>query len=588
MHDGIVNINQAWARLIVEELARNGVRFCCVSPGSRSTPLALAAAACGKITVRVHFDERGAAFHALGHAAATRQPAALICTSGTATANYLPALIEAAQAHVPLIVLTADRPPELLDCGANQAVDQVRLYGAHIRWEALLPCPDARVTPEFVLSTVDQAVHRAMHAPQGPVHLNCMFREPLAPAPDGIDFARYSESLGAWKAGNRPYTQWERPVPELHDDAEGELLAMLGREQQGLLVVGRLDSDEARAAARRLAARLQWPVFADVTSGLRLGAGTGAAVAHYDALLLSEGFRKRCRPGTVLHVGGPLVSKRLIEHLASVRPAYVHVADHPLRQDPLHCVTRRVEADVAAFCRWVAANLPQDGNPAWLDPMQRADRAVSEALAAWERDEPALNEIAVARTVARLAPPDSGLFLGNSMPIRDMDAYADGGGPALYVAANRGASGIDGNIATAAGHAAARACPFTAVLGDLAVLHDLNSLALLASLRSPFALVAINNDGGGIFSFLPIAEHAEHFDTLFGTPHGMNFEHAARQFGLGYARPRDRASFERVYRDAFATDSPVLIEVPGDRAENLRLHRALQARLTAAADSACR
>lgn len=588
MIENAPNINQIWARLAVEELVRNDAAMFCISPGSRSTPLALAVAAHPNARAVVHFDERGAAFHALGWASAVRKPAVLICTSGTAATNFLPAVVEAAQSRVPLLVLTADRPPELLDCGANQAIDQMRLFGRYTRWDCQLPCPDPHVPPEFVLTTVDQAVYRALHAPAGPVHLNCMFREPLAPTPDGGDYGTYLAPLRGWLDGGTPYARWERPVHGMQNQTESELLAALGRVTRGLLLVGRLATSEETQTARQLAQRLGWPVFADVASGLRLGGDTGTGIVYYDQLLLSEVFRRYCTPELVLHLGGALTSKRLMEHLAALRPEYVLVADHPHRQDPLHRVTRRIEADIGAFCRRLGVLLPAGGKSDWIDGMRQADAAARDVLEAWGRENAETDEILLARDVSRLAPDGSVLFLGNSMPIRDMDMYGVAGGPGLNTSVNRGASGIDGNIATAAGYAGALGAPATAIIGDLAALHDLNSLAFLRGLERPFVLVVVNNNGGGIFSFLPIAQHGAHFEALFATPHGMTFEHAARQFGLGYARPADRKSFERVYRDATAFAGAVIIEVTTQRDDNVRRHRALQSRIAAAVDAVFR
>lgn len=464
----------------------------------------------------------------------------------------------------------------------------MRLFGRYTRWDGVLPCPDAQVPAEFVLTTVDQSVHRALRSPAGPVHLDCMFREPLAPTPDEADYSAYLEPLRGWTTGNNPYTRWERPVFDLQDHAESELLTRLSRVTRGLLVIGRLDTPAESRAARQLAQRLGWPVFADVGSGVRLGEASATAVTHYDQLLLSEAFRRHCSPEIVLHLGGPVTSKRLFEHLAAVRPEYVLTADHPYRQDPLHHATHRIETAIAAFCRWLAASFSGGANSAWLDPMLHANRAVVEQIDTWARENAGIDEILVAHDVSRLAPDGSALFLGNSMPIRDMDMYGMHGGPNLIIAVNRGASGIDGNIATAAGHADALSAPMTAIIGDLAVLHDFNSLAFLRGLTRPFVLVIINNDGGGIFSFLPIAQHAEHFEALFGAPHGMTFEHAARQFGLGYARPADRKSFERVYKDATTLTGAVIIEVTTQRADNLRRHRTLQSRIGDAVDAAFR
>jgi 2-succinyl-5-enolpyruvyl-6-hydroxy-3-cyclohexene-1-carboxylate synthase len=313
------NINQLWATLLIEELVRNGITRFVLSPGSRSTPLTTAVAQHPKTNNTVHYDERGAAFYALGHAKATGNPTALLCTSGTATANYLPAIIEASESRIPLIVLTADRPPELLDCEANQAIDQQDLYKNYTRWATTLPCPDPAIDPAVLLTTVDQAVYRAQRAPRGPVHLNCMFREPLAPTPDASIPNAYCDTLTQWTNTDAPYTQYHLPKVSLFTEEQGAFIQTITNAQRGWLVVGELTSEAETEAAQALANALQWPVFPEVTSGLRLTTGAPAPVLHYDAILRNFDSDDRPTPDLVLHIGGPLVSKELPAFISSHR-----------------------------------------------------------------------------------------------------------------------------------------------------------------------------------------------------------------------------------------------------------------------------
>ncbi|HPO12741.1 MAG TPA: 2-succinyl-5-enolpyruvyl-6-hydroxy-3-cyclohexene-1-carboxylic-acid synthase [Candidatus Hydrogenedentes bacterium] len=581
MLDNAPNINHLWAGLLVEELARGGVCCFCISPGSRSTPLAMAAARHPRVPSVVHFDERGAAFHALGWASATGKPAVLICTSGSATANFWPAVVEASMSGVPLILLTADRPPELLDCGANQAIDQIRLYGEYVRWSFTLPCPDPEIPPGMVLTTVDQALYRAQHPPAGPVHLNCMFREPLAPLlKDQEQIKACMETLSKWRHAQAPFTSFRIPNIRLKTEDDLALLNLLNDVKRGLLVVGRLRTAKESEAARLLAETLQWPVFPDVCSGVRLAGATKAPyVAHYDQLLLSDTFQRECTPEFVLHLGGAITSKRLQEHLARLRPEYMLVNAQPFRQDPFHQVTHRVEMGITGFGKWLTPSVRDIGAPSWGKDFSEYSQRISRQVDDWLNEASALSEIAVARLVSRQRPAGSIVFLGNSMPIRDMDMYGAPDGPEGLVVANRGASGIDGNIATAAGYANALQTPVTAVIGDLAALHDLNSVSLLRASAAPVILVVVNNNGGGIFSLLPIAEYEENFEKCFGTPHGLTFEEAARMFGISYACPDSQELFAQAYGQAIAKGSSSLIEVRTDRAENVRAHRELQAAL---------
>ncbi|HYE95090.1 MAG TPA: 2-succinyl-5-enolpyruvyl-6-hydroxy-3-cyclohexene-1-carboxylic-acid synthase [Rubricoccaceae bacterium] len=579
------NRNALWAGLLVEELVRQGVGLFCLAPGSRSAPLAWAVVTNPRARALVHFDERGAAFAALGFARATGQPACWITTSGTAVANGLPAAVEASADGVPLLLLTADRPPELRDTGANQTIPQPGLFGAFARWSFDLPAPSADVDPAFVLTTAAQAVHRT-RSPAGPVHVNAMFREPLAPEPDGTNAARVLAPLDGWIASGEPYTRYEPAPSEGPQPMLEGLAARLEGVEQGLVVLGKTDDPAVGPAAARLAEALGWPLLPDVGSQARLGPALSNAIAHYDLALGSPSFAEGNRLEAVLHVGGRVTSKRLLQAIEAARPeVYVVVRPDPERYDPAHRVTHRLQAEPAALCEGLARELIPAGETGWLRAWKAADRASAGALEAYFVFEAALSEPGVARAVSALTPDGHGLVVASSMPIRDLDAYAMIGGPRLRVAANRGASGIDGTVATAAGFARGLGRPTTLLLGDLALLHDLNSLALLRR-GPPVTLIAVNNDGGGIFSFLPIAQHEAHFEDLFGTPHGLGFEDAARLFGLGYARPATPDAFSRAYREALESGRSTLIEVRTDRRANVALHRELNAAVARAVDEA--
>jgi len=567
--------NLLWATLIVEELVRNGVGFFCVAPGSRSTPLVAALASNEKTENLVHFDERGTAFAAVGYARATGLPAAWITTSGTAVANGLPAVVEAATDGVPMILLTADRPPELRQTGANQTIDQPDIFGDYVRWRFDLPAPEESMDPAMVLTTIDQAVYRARRAPSGPVHLNLMFREPFLPDPD-----EYLDKLPApacWQKSGEPYTRYAATKPSVDPDEVERLWEALRPVERGLVVAGRLPSRKQGEAVLRLADGLGWPLLPDVGSQIRLGTASRNLVPLYDALLASDRFKEEHAPEAVLHVGGRAVSKRLDQFLAQRRPdPYVVVRENPFRLDPGHRVTHSVEADVLAFCAALTQaaerrSLAGDASwtAGWRAASEQADSHLDRVFAGTRE----LNEPLVARLVSRHVPERDGLCVASSMPIRDVDTFAAPDGAPVPVAANRGASGIDGTVASAAGFARGLGRPLTLLIGDLALLHDLNSLAMLRDL--PVVVVVLNNDGGAIFSFLPVARHKEFFEPYFGTPQGLSFEHAAAMFGLGYERPRSATEFVEAYRAAYVRNGPTLIEVRTDREENLEVHRRL-------------
>ena len=589
------NVNHLWATLLIEELVRNGIDTFCVAPGSRSTPLVVAVARHTRARSIVHYDERGAAFHALGYGRATGVPAVVLTTSGSALANVWPAVVEASLERIPLLVLSGDRPPELQDVGANQTMDQVKFFGGYAEWSATLPCPSTSIDPAVVLTTVDQAVSRCRGPSGGAVHINCMFREPLAPTEQEEDFDAYLEPVRAWRDAGHAYTRYERAPARPGPVALDEVAALVARRPRGLLVAGRLADPAARAAAADFAEALGWPLLADVTSGLRLDSGPGTAVPYHDILLGSKEFMQRHPIEAVIHVGGRLTSRRLMDHLEAVRPKdYVVVDDHPDRQDPIHRATRRLQFPVAEFCkafREVIENVGEAGKaveaevaggPAgtgdvhWLASWQQASEHVGRRLEENFSQDQTLSEPKVASLVSRHIGAGEGLYLASSMPVRDMDTFGCPRPEPVVVGANRGASGVDGTIATATGFARGLGRRVTLMIGDVAFLHDLNSLRLLRTLDTPLVIVVLNNDGGGIFSFLPIAGFSDVFEHYFGAPHGMTFEHAAALFDVEYVRPSTADEFVDAYEQGRRRSGPTVIEVQTARQDNYDLHVSLR------------
>ncbi len=595
--------NRLWAALIIEELVRNGVNFFFAAPGSRSTPLVAAIAENPRAEAIIHYDERGTSFAALGCARATGSPAAWVTTSGTAVANGLPAVVEASVDDVPMLLLTADRPPELRKTGANQTIEQPGIFGAYTRWSFDLPAPDLSVDAASVLTTVDQAVHRAGRTPSGPVHMNMMFREPFLPDDENTE-PELPLHLEHWRGSDAPFTKYSPTKPSVDEAEVEEIWSELRGVERGLVVAGRLSSREEGEAAVRLAKSLGWPFLPDIGSQVRLGGGSEMAVPNYDILLADEALASNA-PEAVIHVGGGFVSKRLSQYIARHRPkAYIVVKESPSRLDANHIATRSVESDVAALCDSLSKRAADDGREgarggAWREASKEAEIRIEEAAAkdglespwasmwrgasgkAARRVEEAarkaeeISEPFVARSISRLIPDGHGLVVASSMPVRDMDSYAVSDRACVPVAANRGASGIDGTVATAAGFARGTGGPATLVIGDLALLHDLNSLAMLRGL--PVTVVAVNNNGGGIFSFLPVSRQEKFFEEYFGTPQGVGFENAAAMFGLGYENPKDMRGFEEAYRGAASGDVPCLIEIRTERGENVVFHRDLLA-----------
>ncbi len=572
------NITQLWANLIVEELVRNGVDYFCLSPGSRSAPLAVAVAENPRAKSFVHFDERGLGFHALGYVSATRKPCAVITTSGTAAANLFPAIIEASKKKLPLIILTADRPPELRATGANQTIDQIKIFGEYVRFFFDLPCSTIDIPPSFVLTTIDQAVFRANGELKGPVHINCMYREPLLasrdrPWPVPADLKR-------WQNSRTPYTSYVTAEKKPGVDTVNELVQKIRGIKQGIIVVGKLAGQREQQSVLALAEKVNWPIFPDVTSGLRLGCRHKNVIHYFDQILsIGTGFKPV--PTGVLHLGGRMTSKRWYDYIERSKPSqYITVLDHPLRNDPLHGVTLRVQACVDDFCSALTKKITSGGTNPFLAQLQGVNRKIDDIIEEYFNRDPELSEAAAARLISKHIPSGDGLFLGNSLPIRHMDMYADPRGNPVAISANRGASGIDGIVASACGFAAGLQKRVTLLVGDLALLHDLNSLAMLKSASRPLIIVALNNDGGGIFNFLPIAQFKNGFEKFFGTPHGLTFEGAAQMFDLNYTRPASKEEFVRMYKIALKGRTSTLIEITSDRGQNVALLKGLQEKLS--------
>lgn len=581
MNSSSKSIQAVWCDLIAEELARLQSPCICMSSGARSGLLAVALVRHPELECVMHVDERASAFHALGVARATEHPAVWVTTSGTAVANGLPAVVEAAQDGIPLLLLTADRPPELRDTGANQTILQSGLFAPYTRWQVDVPCPDAAISPAYILSVLDHAQARALGPNPGPVHLNLMFREPLTAKSDHLDTAEYLEPVERWTKGQAP---WSRQAPaRLHmtDEEQAALAERITQAQNAVLCVGRLQSREEQEAAYELAQQLDVPVIADIGSGLRLDASILQLIPYADSVLLGI---TDFAPDLILHIGGSFVSKRIQAWMDSTQALVVRIKTHPRKEDPHHRADWIVEGDLMAWVRDVSRREISSPPAADLHAWREASKTVKAILEAHEQSGADLDEVFVAAEVARLRPSRCGLFLGNSMPIRDMDMFAgvhDDPGP---VVTNRGASGIDGCLSTACGWARGAQQPVIAVLGDLALLHDLTALEYVRRSPVPVTVVVVNNNGGGIFSFLPAAIEVEDelFERCFGIPHDMNFSAAAQQFGVAYANPSTRSEFIETLSAAFAGERSLLIEVHTDRAGNVDLHRQLQAQIVAA------
>jgi 2-succinyl-5-enolpyruvyl-6-hydroxy-3-cyclohexene-1-carboxylate synthase len=560
-----VNPSTAFGVAFTDELIRCGLREVVLAPGSRSTPLAMAfyeTARQQRLRLHVRIDERSASFTALGLAKASRRPVAVLCTSGTAAANFHPAVIEADESGVPLIVLTADRPPELRGIGANQAIDQIKLYGAAVRWFCEAGVPEARPgAVGYWRSLACQAWAYAAGAAGGlggPVHLNLPFREPLVPG-GGEEWPEPLEG----RPGGQPWTRF----PE-QDAARGAL--ELPWTERGVVVCG--DGDYDALALVELAGQAGWPVLAEPSSGARRGPG---ALSAYQYLLATPEFVREHQPDLIVSAGRPGLSRAQLAFLKN-GPALRHVvvAPGPGRwADP-----QRAATDVAPALRITGTRGGAGSPEGWLERWQRADQAARRAVDALLDHDEELTEPRLARDLASALPEGSLLWCGSSQPVRDIDLgllpRAD-----LRVLASRGTSGIDGTTSSAIGAALAHGGPAFALIGDLAFLHDAAGLALGPDEPRPdLCLVVVNNDGGGIFSALEQAAFAGPFERLFGTPHGTSLQHLAAAFGLPYQRLEQPGDLTKALQGTGLR----IVEAQTSRAAGTELRASLRAAAAAA------
>ncbi len=551
MSQSQATLNRIWAQTMLEELSRLGVRHVCIAPGSRSTPLALEAKAQSKFTLHRHFDERGLGFLALGIAKRTAQPVAVIVTSGTAVANLLPATAEAGLTREKLVLLTSDRPVELVGCGANQAIDQLGIFSTHVTRSLALPSPSISVPLAWLLTSVDDALHQQARL-GGAVQINCPYPEPLYSDNDRSAFAAYLKPLERWQQSGVSYTA---------QTALKDCLPALSAEQtkrRGLIILGSVSLHEAQQGLA-LAQRLGWPVLCDPQSGV------GSPWAHFDLWMQhAQGMALLEQTELVIQLGSRLLSKRLNQWLAkqllSSDVEYLYVSPHAQRDNPAHLPQTHLHGAIRPWLeqclvqlpeRLPAAVAPQYG---WADALKPLAAQIGQLAVG---DGGALSEISVARQASKL-PNHVDVFVGNSLFVRLLDMFAVW--PGLQVFSNRGASGIDGLIATAAGVQRGHSQPMVVFIGDTSLLYDLNSLALLRSPAAPVVVVVLNNDGGAIFDLLPVP--AQQRVELYQMPHGLNFEHAAKQFELDYYRPSGLADYQHAVDEHLrAGQGTLVIEV---------------------------
>ncbi len=529
----------------------------------------------------MHVDERCAAFFALGLARGLGEPVALLCTSGTAAANFYPAIIEAKSDSVPLLVLTADRPPELRDVGAAQTIDQNRLYGSYPKWFVEVALPgDSPELIRYARTLAGRAVATAKQSPAGPVHLNFPLREPLIPE----SASPVSESIGA-RADQTPWVRVSEAPRAMDDEALSRISERLSSAGRPLIVCGPQYDPELPSALSKLAINAGAPILADPLSQLRWGKHDRTRVIdRYDAMLRDSRFADSVDPDLILRIGGTPTSKTTLQFLSRSRAVQI-VIDEAKWPDPTLMAAEVIHANPRIACEQLASRVSVNGDAEWLNRWRDSNKAASDAL---EQYTCSLSEPFEGRALAdvmSVASEGATVFVSSSMPVRDLDAFGGASQKGIAAISNRGANGIDGVISTALGVAAVSRGALVLVIGDLAFYHDMNGL-LAAKLHDLNAtIVILNNDGGGIFSFLPQAVHHQHFEQLFGTPHGLDFAPAASMYGANYARALDSASLQKALSYAMGGKGLHIIELRTDRDRNVTLHRDAWAAVSAALET---
>ncbi|MBX3012201.1 MAG: 2-succinyl-5-enolpyruvyl-6-hydroxy-3-cyclohexene-1-carboxylic-acid synthase [Caldilineaceae bacterium] len=570
-----VNPNLQWADLFVSELAACGLPAVCIAPGSRSTPLTLAFARQPAIKSYLLLDERSAAFFALGLALATNRPVALVCTSGTAAAEFHAAIIEAYQSQVPLLILTADRPHEVRYSGANQTIDQVKMYGDHVLWSFDLSVPQANapaLTIRALKTLASRAYGMADGVVKGPVHLNFPFRQPLEPA---------TPPLPAAPILVQPTVRIERGVVAPMPQQVAALATIINQSERGLIVCG--PGCPGGAFPAQVAAFAQasgYPLIADPLSGIRFGPAvtSGLVLGGYESYL-QGGQAPWERPDVVIRFGAVPTGKWINSYLSNSDPAHlIHIRENGVWADDSHLVTYFLQADPATVCAQVTAELAPRPLSAWAEAIQGTEATCQQVSHAYCQEH--FFDGAVVAAVVAALPAGARLMIGNSLPVRHLDQLGTPTARALTVYGNRGASGIDGVTSTALGIAATSNAPLVLLTGDVAFYHDMNGLlAIKQQGLTNVTIVLLNNNGGSIFRRLPIAKFEPEFTPFFLTPHDLDFSHVAQLYGLHHLRASDPETFRAALQQSLDGQTPTLLEVQTDGAADYDQQQALTQQL---------
>lgn len=537
------NINLLWASLFIEELIRHGIKDFCIAPGSRSTPLTLAAATHPQTTTHTHFDERGLGFLALGLSRASQKPVVVISTSGTAVANLYPAVIEAKQSAVPLIILSADRPPEFMNCGANQVIEQHHIFAHYPIFFAQISTPTTQIKANYLLTTIDQGLIKQTNDP-APIHFNLAFSEPLYPQKVQINYQEYLKPLKSWLTSKRVFTNYKEQQIKLAPQVENSL-----QNKKVLVVIAHTQNREEAQAIAKFSQTYHYPLLADIQSSI---CQVKNNLFYYDLLLINNCFKKRLNEADIIiQFGDQLISNRLSQFINQFQGDYWLIKEGYQRIDPDHNVTTRFSLPIK---QWIKQHHTSAIDKNWLTKLQQMNLQLSGNTLRPFLKQQDFSEISVIDSLDKMLPINTSLFIGNSMPIRLCDILMHKNKTQVF--SNRGASGIDGLLASAIGIAKNSTQSCTLLIGDTSFLYDLNSLALLKQLNSPFIIIVINNDGGSIFNLLAVPEMQK--EDFYQLPHGLTFADSCKQFSIDYYQPRQLDEFKEHYQKALKSSCSMI------------------------------
>lgn len=575
-----INRNSLWTETFVRELSALGVKYACISPGSRNTPLTLAFAQNKQIKSFVHIDERSGAFFALGLAKGSSTPVALVCTSGTAVAEFYPAIIEAYQQRIPLIICTADRPPELIDVGANQTINQNNIYRNHIRWffDVGLPEPIARRI-KHIKSIARRAYSESFLISRGPVHLNFPFRKPFEPESYTDEISEDIIRLAEYVNGNKK-DLFKEDEQDFHSSKWFlEILSHLKKEEKGIIVAGPENYNSSfHNTVYELSEYLGYPILADGASQLRFGNGNKVnVISNYEAFLRSEFFTKEHSPKVILQFGRTVTSKALDEYLEKQSAVRFMINDFGDWFDPSNKAAAALACKPYIFCLKMIEEIRKSSSPRkdskWLNDFISADISSRKVKRKIIESSSFPNESRVIKEILNAVPQNVQIMISNSMPIRDFDYFASKCEKEITVFNNRGASGIDGITSTALGIASSSETPTLLLTGDLSFYYDINGILAAKKYKIPLTVVLINNNGGGIFEVLPISDYGNIFNQYFIAPHDLDFAPIIKAFGGKYHLAKSWESFSEKLKSSFNQNSFSVLEVRTDAKKSLAVRK---------------